>query len=207
MHFIVLSSSRGTVFKAVLDRIADGSLTAKCLGLISDREDRGCVAIARAASLPVRIIERSKNEDRETYDKKIHAAIFVLTNNKEATHDPRPTTHCYLACMGWMFLFSPWFVREWKNRILNVHPSLLPKYPGAHAHELVLEAGEKESGMTIHLIDEGLDSGKILVQKKCSVDATDTRETLKARVQTLECEWYPKVLQMIERGEFSIRLR
>ncbi len=204
MNFIVLSSSRGTVFKAVLERIADGSLTQKCLGLISDREDRGCVSIARAAKLPVRIVERRKDEDRETYDKKIHAAICVLTNNKEATHYPLPTTNCYLACMGWMFLFSPWFVRTWKNRILNVHPSLLPKYPGAHAHDLVLAAGERESGMTIHLIDEGLDSGTILVQKKCSVQPDDTLETLKIRVQKLECEWYPKVLGMIESGDVKL---
>ena len=189
MNFIVLSSSRGTVFKAVLERIADRSLTAKCLGLISNREDHGCVTHAREAGLPIRIIPHTKGEDREAYDKKIHAAILDLMENK------KPTT-CVLACMGWMFLFSPWFVSIWKNQILNIHPSLLPKHPGAHAHALVLAAKETESGMTIHLIDEGLDTGTILVQKKCSVYPDDTVETLKARVQKLECEWYPKVLQI-----------
>lgn len=196
MNFIVLSSSKGTVFNAVLERIADGSLHAKCLGLITDRADRGCVKIAEEFGVSVTIVERKEGEDREAYDKRLHAAIESLT----PISNPKP----FLACMGWMFLFSPWFVTTWKNRILNVHPALLPKHPGAHAHDLVLAAGEKESGMTIHLIDEGVDTGKILVQKKCSVIPTDTRDTLKARVQALECEWYPKVLGMIEAGTLSV---
>jgi phosphoribosylglycinamide formyltransferase-1 len=84
-----------------------------------------------------------------------------------------------------------------------VHPSLLPKYPGIHAHEEVLAAKEKESGMTIHLIDEGVDTGKILMQKTCPVLPEDTVDSLKNRVQDLEKEWYPKVLQMIEEGEIQ----
>lgn len=192
MNFIVLSSSKGTVFKAVLERIADGSLHATCLGLIADRADRGCVKTAKEFGLSVTIVEREKSEDREAYDKRLHAAIESLT--------PIPNPRPFLACMGWMFLFSPWFVQQWKNRILNVHPALLPKHPGAHAHDLVLAAGEKESGMTIHLIDEGVDTGTIIVQKKCSVLPTDTRDTLKARVQALECEWYPKVLEEMHLG-------
>ena len=85
-----------------------------------------------------------------------------------------------------------------------MHPSLLPKHPGLHAHDEVLAAKETESGMTIHIIDEGLDTGKILVQKKCSVESNDTIETLKIRVQELEKEWYPKVLQMIETKEITL---
>ncbi len=196
MDFIVLSSSKGTVFKAVLERIKDGSLHAKCLGLVTDRADRGCIRIAEKFGVSVNIVERKKGEDREAYDRRLSAVIDSLT--------PVPNPRPFLACIGWMFLFSPWFVSEWRNRILNVHPSLLPKHPGAHAYDLVLAAGDSESGMTIHRIDEGLDTGTILVQKKCSVFPDDTKETLKARVQALECEWYPKVLEMIERGEISL---
>lgn len=195
MNFVVLSSSRGTTFQAVLDRIADGSLTAKCLGLIADSEDRGCIQKAKAASFPVKIIEKEKSEEREDYDKRLHAAIEELGGSPDET---------VIAALGWMFILSPWFVSQWKNRIINVHPSLLPKYPGAHAHEDVLVAGESESGMTIHIIDEGVDTGEILVQKSCSVMPDDTVDSLKERVQELEKEWYPKTLQMIEEGDIQL---
>ncbi len=208
MNFVVLSSSRGTTFQAILDAIKDGSLTAKCLGLISDREDRGCVAKARAVNLPVVIVSKpaagtprlppeasakeGPGESREEYDKRLDAAVRSLGNVE------------IIAAIGWMFLLSPWFVNSWKHRILNVHPSLLPKYPGTHSHAEVLAAHEAESGMTIHLIDEWLDTGEIIVQKTCSVEPNDTEETLKTRVQELEKEWYPKVLQMIETKEITL---
>ena len=192
MQFVVLSSSKGTTFQAILDRIADGSLTAQCLGLVSDREDRGCVTKARAANLPVKIVSKKSGESREEYDERLDAAIRELGSPD------------LLAAIGWLYLFTPSFVKKWKNKIINVHPSLLPKYPGLHAHEEVLAAKETESGMTIHIVDEGLDTGKILVQKKCSVKAGDTAETLKARVQELEKEWYPKVLQMIHTGDLLL---
>ncbi len=212
MNFIVLSSSRGTTFQAVLDRIEDGSLTARCLGLIADREDRGCVSKARAAGVAVTILERMKGEDREEYDRRVHGGILSLT-----PPPPNPLPHASLrsarergsgstviAALGWMFIFSPWFVHQWRHRIINVHPALLPKHAGGQAIRETLAAGETETGMTIHLIDEGVDTGPILLQKKCPVLAGDTEDTLKERVQALEKEWYPKVLQMIERGEMIL---
>lgn len=203
MDFVVLSSSKGTTFQAVLDAIASKKLTANLKGLVADRIDRGCVAKAKKAGIPVRVIKRKIGEHRELYDQRIDEAVRELLLI-DGTQSSKPTAQSYVVCIGWMFILSPWFVRHWKNHILNVHPSLLPKHPGAHAHELVLASKDTESGMTIHLIDEGLDSGKILVQKKCSVLPTDTVDTLKARVQQLECEWYPKTLQMMERGELKI---
>lgn len=192
MQFVVLSSSRGTTFQAIIDRISDGSLTATCLGLIADHEDRGCVEKAKQAGLRVKIVQKNAGEDREAYDRRLQEAIQELGKADVIT------------AMGWMFLFSPWFVSQWKNRILNVHPSLLPKYPGTHAHEEVIAAREKESGMTIHIIDEGLDTGPIIVQKKCSVLTSDTAESLKKKVQDLEKEWYVKVLQQIHTGEMKL---
>lgn len=190
MDFVVLCSSRGTTFQAILDRTADGTLAARCLGLISDSVERGCVAKAKSSGIPVHIVRRRENEPREEYDKRIHHAIIGLTGNKQ-------TSNIFLACIGWLSVLSPWFVNQWKNRILNVHPSLLPKHPGLHAHEEVLKAGETESGMTIHLVTQEVDRGPILLQKTCPVLPGDTPETLKARVQELEKEWYPQVLQMI----------
>ncbi|MCF7844360.1 MAG: phosphoribosylglycinamide formyltransferase [Kiritimatiellales bacterium] len=192
MNFVVLSSSRGTTFQAVLDRMADGSLTAKCLGLVTDKDDRGCIKKAKSAGLPVVIVEREHGQDRETYNKRLDKAISKL-GKVDA-----------IAALGWMFILTPWFVQKWAGRIVNVHPALLPKHPGAHGIEETLNAGDSESGMTIHIIDEGVDTGKILVQKSCTIEEDDTEETLKDRIQALEKEWYPKVLQMIETGEIIL---
>jgi phosphoribosylglycinamide formyltransferase 1 len=197
MHFIILSSSKGTTMQAVLDALHNGSLHATCLGLIADREDRGCVEKAREAGLPVTIVKKEKNEEREVYDKRIHEAIQVLSKTVPRT----PYSVLRIACIGWMYLFSPWFVRQWKNTILNVHPSLLPAFPGAHAVRDALQAGVDTTGMTMHLVDEGVDTGPILVQKSCSIEKGDTEETLKKRIQELEKEWYPKVLEEMEMQE------
>ncbi len=111
--------------------------------------------------------------------------------------------------MGWMWIFSPWFINQWKGRILNVHPALLPKHGGAgmyghHVHEAVLDAKETESGATIHVMDEGVDTGKILLQKTCAVTQDDTAESLAKKVQDIEKEIYPKALQMIEEGKINL---
>jgi formyltetrahydrofolate-dependent phosphoribosylglycinamide formyltransferase len=196
MQFVVLCSSRGTVFASTLERIHDGSLKATCLGLVADKPDRTCVATAKAAGVPVQIVQRIKGEPREEFDKRVDAAIRKLGADEKTI----------VACMGWMYILRPWFVSQWRNRILNVHPALLPKHPGDHAHDLVLAAGDTVSGMTIHLIDEGVDTGPTLLQKECPVLKDDTVETLKVRVQALEKEWFPKVLQMIETGKMKLPL-
>ena len=114
-----------------------------------------------------------------------------------------------IAAMGWMFIFSSWFIAERRCRIINVHPALLPKFGGKgmyghHVHDAVLAAREKESGVSIHLMDEGVDTGPVLLQKTCPVLSGDTSATLQQRVQELEKEWYPKVLQMIETKEIML---
>jgi len=192
MNFVVLSSSRGTTFQAVLDRIADGTLTAHCLGLVTDRLDRGCVEKARNAGVHIAVVERQPKEPRETYDMRLDAAIRGLGDVD------------VIATLGWMYLLTPWFVGQWRHRILNVHPALLPKYPGAHSIEDALKDGAQESGMTIHLIDEGVDTGPVLLQKSCPVEHDDTPDTLKERIQALEKEWYPQALQMIEDGALKL---
>lgn len=197
----MLSSSRGTTLQAVLDRMADGSLTAHCAGLVSDRPDRGCVEKAKKAGLPVCILERKPEEDREQYDRRLDAAIRELFAPGDELR--------VLAALGWMFIFTPWFIRAWQGRIINVHPALLPRHGGKgmygmRVHEAVLASGDAESGISIHLVDEGIDTGKILVQKKCSLEKGDTPENLKNRIQMLEKQWYPAVLEQIHRGEIAL---
>ena len=223
MQFVVLSSSRGTTFQAILDALREGTLMAQCLGLVADRPDRGCIAKAEAAGLPVVVVEkkmgdppslacgeRGRARGREEYDRRLHEAIRGLrTKDGGQESTVLPPLSFVLACIGWMSIFSPWFIQQWRNRILNVHPALLPKHGGEgmfgmRVHEAVLASGEKESGMTIHLMDEGVDTGRILLQRRCPVLPEDTPETLRVRVQELEKEWYPRVLQMLHTGEIQL---
>lgn len=199
MSFIVLSSSRGTTFEATLHAIQNGTLNNPCLGLVTDRADRGCIEKAKAHNVPYIVVEKQKDEDRESYDHRIDSAIERLMQKSQL---PQAKSQLLLACMGWMWIFSPWFTKKWAKQIINVHPALLPKFGGKgmyghHVHEAVLATGEKESGVTIHFMDEGVDTGEIIVQKKCSIDEDETVETLQKKVQELEKEWYPKVLAMI----------
>lgn len=198
MHFICLSSSRGTVLESVLKAMKRGELQAECLGLVTDQSERGCAAVALRHGVPLIVTEREPSEDRVHYDRRLHAAIQSLI-----PPDIDPSS-VMITTLGWMWLLSPEFVSKYPSRIINVHPSLLPKHPGAHAHDLVLLSKDKESGMTIHLIDEGMDTGRILLQKKCPVLPGDTTETLKARVQELEKEWFPRMMQMIVDGKLKI---
>ena len=196
MQFIVLSSSHGTTFQAVIDALEKGTLKAHCLGLVTDRDDRGCAQKARSSGLPVIIVERQKDTSRDAYDQRLDAAIrSLIANENELT---------VIAALGWMFILSPWFVRRWKNRIVNVHPALLPRHPGAHALRETLIEGDTESGMTIHCIDEGIDTGQILVQKKCPVFQSDTEDSLKSRIQELEKEWFSIVLEQIQSGSIKL---
>ena len=190
MKLVLLSSSSGTTMQAVLDALKDGSLDMECLGLVTDQPDRGCVAKAQAADLPVMAISRV-GHTREEYDQLLHDTIIHMGGSPEDT---------VIAALGWMFLLSPEFVTKWPRHIVNVHPSLLPKHPGAHAIADTLAAGDTDAGMTIHFIDEGVDTGEIIEQKSCTVEAGETEESLKQKIQALEKEWYPKVLQQMSKN-------
>ena len=200
MNFVALSSSRGTTLQAVIDATASGSLHMQCLGLITDDPSRECISKAEAANIPVLIIEKKADESREDYDKRLDDAITSLGTSKDET---------IIAALGWMFIFSPWFIGQWQGRIVNVHPALLPKHGGKgmygrRVHQAVLDAGDSESGISIHIMDEGIDTGPIIVQKTCSVMPDDTVDSLKVRVQELEKEWYPRALEMISDGTITL---
>ena len=193
MKFVVLSSSRGTTLQAIVDAIRNGTLQATCAGLITDKPNRGCIETVQTLGLPVQVVERQSDETREAYDHRLQHAIQELAPDCDI-----------VACVGWMRILSPWFVLQWQGRILNVHPSLLPKYPGGHAVADAYNSDDTETGMTIHVIDEGVDTGPIIVQKSCSIKPDDTLETLQGRIQALEKQWYPVVLQQIHSGEIEL---
>lgn len=189
MNIAVLASTNGTDLQALIDARDAGNLEKVNISvLIVNKEACGAVVKALDAGIPVEHVDGldddGKKVDREAYDR----IVDEICREYEVD---------MIACIGWMRILSPWFVQQWERKIINVHPSLLPKYPGMDlsVHEEVLKNGEKETGMTIHYVDEGVDSGEIILQKSVEVAADDTAESLKAKVQELEKKGYVEVLK------------
>ncbi len=190
----VLASTRGTNFQSIIDAVKNGSLkNVKIVLLITNDLESMSITKAKKAGIPAFCIFKD-DRTREEYDREIDKVL-----NRNGGVD-------LIVLGGWMRLLSPWFVNKYKNRIINIHPSLLPKYPGMDmdVHQAVIDAGESETGMTIHLVNEAMDEGQIVLQKKIPVEKYDTAKKLKKKVQKLEKEWYPKVIQMFIDGKVKI---
>jgi len=187
----VLLSGRGSNFEALAESVAAGRiLDAEIAIVISNREGAPGVERARARGIATRIIP-SKGLERETYDKLVVAAL------REKQVD--------LVCLaGFMRLLSPFFVAAFRNRILNIHPSLLPAFPGLEAQRQALEYGVKWSGCTVHLVDENLDAGPIVVQAPVEVLDSDTPETLATRILKEEHRIYSEAVRIVLDGRFRI---
>ena len=171
----VLGSTNGTDLQPILDEIANGDLKAKVSVVISNNQNAYILKRAEKNNIPSFFISH-KNQTREEFDNKLttlfseHGVELILL-------------------IGFMRVLSSKFCLDWKDKVLNVHPSLLPKYAGGmdtSVHEEVIKNKDKETGCTIHLVTEELDSGPILIQKKCSVSRFDNAKTLKEKVQKLE---------------------
>ncbi len=183
MRLGILISGRGSNFEAIANAIARRKLDAEIAIVISNRANAGGLDIARERGIPLRVIE-SRGMQREAYDK--------LVIDELRTHEVD------LVCLaGFMRLLSASFVEAYPNRVVNIHPSLLPAFPGLDAQRQALEYGAKITGCTVHLVDEFLDSGPILVQSAVPVLEDDTVETLSARILAQEHAIYPKALQLI----------
>ncbi len=182
----ILLSGRGSNFVAIADSIAAGRLDAEIAVVISNRADAPGLAAARARGLNA-VLLPSQGLEREAYDRQL--AVELRKN------------HIDLVCLaGYMRLLSPWFIREFPMRILNIHPSLLPAFPGLDAQRQALEHGVKFSGCTVHFVDEGLDSGPIIQQAVVPVIEGDTVETLSARILNEEHRIYSEAIASLLAG-------
>ena len=182
----VLGSTKGTDLQAILDAIHSKKLSATVSTVISNRKNAYILDRAKDHSVPFYFISH-KGKDRKDFD----AEMTEVLKKHEV----------YLVLLiGFMRILSSSFCREWRDRILNVHPSLLPKYAGGmdtNVHEEVLKNKDKETGCTIHFVTDELDSGPILIQKKCAVEEGDTVETLKSKVQILEGEAFLEAIPLM----------
>ena len=186
----ILLSGRGSNFEAIADNIDAGKIDASIAIVISNRPDARGLQIAHQRGLNAVSIP-SKGMDREAYDRRL---IEELRK--------QPVDLICLA--GYMRLLSASFIREFPNRILNIHPSLLPAFPGLDAQHQALEYGVKVSGCTVHFVDEYLDAGPILLQAAIPVHDDDTEETLSARILKEEHRIYSEAIRIVLSGHYRI---
>ncbi len=189
----ILISGRGSNFEAIAEAIDANRLNAQISVVISNRPEAQGIAIARKRGLNA-VVLPSRGIDRETYDAQLAAAL------DQAKVD--------LICLaGYMRLLSPSFIRRYPQRILNIHPSLLPSFPGLHAHRDTLAHGAKISGCTVHFVDEGLDSGPIIKQAAVPVFDDDTEDSLAARILKEEHRIYSEAIALALSGRYRIEGR
>jgi phosphoribosylglycinamide formyltransferase-1 len=192
MHSLgILVSGRGSNFIAIADSIDAGRIPdAQIAVVISNKADAPAIATARLRGLNALVVP-SKGRPREEHDREVVAAL------KQRGVD--------LVCLaGYMRLLSPWFVRQFPHRILNIHPSLLPAFPGLEAQEQAFAYGVKISGCTVHFVDEELDHGAIIVQKAVAVLDSDDEHTLAARILEQEHIAYTEAINIVLGGTFEI---
>ena len=193
-HIAVLLSGRGSNFEALADSIAAGRIpNAEIAIVVSNREGAPGIEKAREWGIETRVIP-SKGLERETYDKMVVAAL------QEKKTD--------LICLaGYMRLLSAYFVAAFPGRILNIHPSLLPAFPGLESQRQALEHGAKVSGCTVHFVDENLDAGPIILQAVVPIENGDTPETLSERILREEHRIYTEAVRIVIEGRYRLEGR
>lgn len=190
----VLISGRGSNLQAILDAIADGRLDARVGVVISNKLNAQGLERAERAGVPTVVLSLADYDSREAFDE----AVLVALRERDVD----------VVCLaGFMRILSPVLVRAFPNRILNIHPSLLPAFIGLHAQEQAVEHGVKVSGCTVHLVDEELDHGPILLQATVPVEEGDTEESLSERILEQEHQLYPRAIQLILDGKVSVEGR
>jgi phosphoribosylglycinamide formyltransferase-1 len=178
----VLISGTGSNLQAILDAIDAGELPARVSLVLSNKAGAAGLARAERAGVPAQAIDHRGFPDRASFDQAMIERI-----------DAHGADTVVLA--GFMRILSPGFVRHYQGRLINIHPSLLPKYPGLNTHARALEAGDREHGCSLHFVTDELDGGPLIAQARFPVAANDTAETLSEKVQAREHRLYPQVLR------------
>lgn len=189
-NIVVLISGNGSNLQALIDR--SERYAYRVAGVVSNNPAAYGLQRAAQTGVPAAIIEHRDFPDRETFDGALIEAIGAFAPD-------------LIVLAGFMRILGPDFVEQHAGRILNIHPSLLPKYTGMHTHRRVLEAGEREHGVSIHFVNEDLDGGPIIARGRTAVREEDTEQSLKERVHLLEHEMYPQVTDWYAAGRLRLR--
>ncbi len=194
MRLAVLLSGRGSNFAAIHDAITTGALDAEIVAVVSNRADAPGIELARERGLPASVIDHRSYESRSAHE----AAVLRVLD------EARPDI---IALAGYMRLLSPPFIARYRNRIVNIHPSLLPSFPGTDAQAQAVTYGVTISGCTVHFVDEDLDAGPIILQRAVPVHPDDDASTLASRILTEEHVAYVEALVKLAAGNDRIEGR
>jgi phosphoribosylglycinamide formyltransferase-1 len=197
LHLGILISGRGSNMESILKAIKKQKIPIDPAVVISNKPNAKGLAIAKKLGVQTEIIDSAKYKGkRQQYDKEI---ISVLKKYKVT-----PTNG--LVCLaGFMRIISPYFIKEYRNKILNIHPAILPAFPGLDAQKQAIEFGAKFSGCTVHFVDEGVDTGPIILQDIVKVSNKDTEKTLSKKILAKEHQIYPKAVDLFARKKILIK--
>ena len=188
----ILISGRGSNMMALIEAAKDPAYPAEIVLVLSNRPDAAGLARAQAEGIATAVVDHARfGKDRETFERALQAEL--------------ERHRIELVCLaGFMRLLTPWFVRRWEGRLINIHPALLPALKGLNTHERALAEGVTHHGATVHFVVPEMDSGPIILQDQLRVLATDDADTLAARVLEIEHRIYPQALALVARGEVAI---
>jgi len=194
MNIAILCSGNGTNLQAIIDGVKSGYIPAKIALVASDNKDAYALTRAKQAGIDTLVLNKKDFTSREEFDKEI------VKNLKKRGAE-------LIVLAGFMRLLSPYFIKEYKNRIMNIHPALLPSFKGTRGIKDALESGVKVTGPTVHFVDEKLDHGPIILQKAVEVRGDDTEEALLERVHAEEHKIYPEAVKLFVEGRLKIEGR
>lgn len=194
MGLAVLASGRGSNLQAIIDAIERKEIPAKIEVVISDSPEAFALQRARKHGIPCQVLEAKSFSSREEYDKEVIKVLEYYSID-------------LVILAGFMRVLSPLFVRAFPNRIMNIHPALLPSFPGLKAQKKALGYGVKISGCTVHFVDEGVDTGPIIIQAAVPVYDSDTEESLSERILKEEHRIYPEAIKLFAEGRLKVEGR
>ena len=194
MKIAVLCSGNGSNLQAIIDKIGDGYIPSEIALVVSDNKDAFALKRAMKAGIETFVLNPKDHDTRESFDRE------VIKNLQKKKID-------LVVLAGYMRLLSDHFIKEYRNKIVNIHPSLLPSFKGTHGIKDALEYGVKVTGPTVHFVDEKLDHGPIILQKAVEIKDGDTEESLLKRVHKEEHKIYPEAIKLFVEGKLKIKDR
>ncbi len=189
-RLVALASGRGSNLRAILDASRRGDLPVEVVGVLSDKAEAPALAIARAEGIGAEVLDPRTYPTRAAFDEALFARIAAFAPD-------------LVVLAGYMRIIDAAALAPWVGRVLNIHPSLLPKYPGLHTHRRAIEAGDREHGASVHYVTAELDGGPVIAQSRLAIEAGDTPETLAERLLPLEHRLYVGVIALAASGRLD----
>jgi phosphoribosylglycinamide formyltransferase-1 len=190
-RFVVFASGYGSNLQALIDETKKKKIAAQLCVVVSDKKDAFALTRALKAGIPTVVVDPRKFLNREAMDR------AIVKELKSFNVD-------FVVLAGYMRILSPYFIKTFRHKVLNIHPALLPSFKGAHAIKDAFESGVKSTGVTVHFVDEKVDHGPVIAQEALQIKKTDTVKTLEARIHKLEHKMYPKVVDFFARGRVKV---